>query len=366
MSARSVFERLLVPAQITINGAAPWDIRVHNTALYDRVLRGGSMALGESYMDGWWDVERLDEFFCRILAARIDRNVRFAPSSMLAILRAHFRITPQQSFIVGQEHYDRGNDLYAAMLGPTMAYTCGYWQLATTLEEAQVAKLDLVCRKLKLRPGMSVLDIGSGWGSFAHYAAEQYGVSVTGVTISVEQVEFARQWCRGLPIEFKLCDYRHATGQYDRVVSLGMFEHVGRRQYRTFMDVVDRRLAPDGLFLLHTIGGAAGNEPDPWVEKYIFPNGVIPSLEQIHRASEPGWIFEDGHNFGADYDPTLMAWRQNFIQAWPQLAAKYGQRFYRMWEYWLCASAGSFRARHSQLWQLVFSRGIRGGYRSVR
>lgn len=372
MNAQGVFQQVLEPARITLNGPNPWDIQVHQPAFYNRVLRGGSMALGESYMDNWWDVQRLDEFFNRVLTARLDRRVTLTPQTILAIARAHLRNdqTRRKAFEVGEKHYDRGNELFRAMLGETMAYTCGYWPTAQTLDQAQVEKLELVCRKLGLEPGMSVLDVGCGWGSFARYAAVKYGVRVVGISVSNEQIDYARQWCAGLDVQVEYRDYRDLgdlASQYDRIVSLGMFEHVGPKNYSTFMNVVRRNLRPDGLFLLHTIGGAADHRPDPWIQKYIFPNGIIPSLGQIIAASEPFFVNEDIHNFGTDYDRTLMAWHANFVHAWPGLAPRYDERFYRMWTYWLLSSAGSFRTRNSQLWQLVFSLpGVAGGYRSVR
>ena len=205
---------------------------------------------------------------------------------------------------------------------------------------------------------MRILDIGCGWGSFAEYAATKHGASVVGVTVSKEQIELARERCAGLPIEFRLQDYRDIEGQFDAVISLGMFEHVGHKNYSTFMRVLDRCLKPDALALLHTIGK---NESipgvDPWIAKYIFPNGEIPSLKQITEALEPDLIIEDLHNFGPDYDRTLMAWNQNFCNGWDKLKDNYSDRFYRMWTYYLMVCAGAFRARDLQLWQFVISKG---------
>ncbi len=369
--AKNAIESLLAGSGITINGNKPYYPQIHNDDFYARVLSGGSVGFGESYMDGWWDVERLDELVDRILRAGLGKKIR---SPQLLMNAAWARLTNLQSkrraFRVGEEHYDIGNDLYEKMLDKRMTYTCGYWKDAKNLDDAQEAKLDLVCRKLGLRGGERILDIGSGWGSFAIFAAEKYGARVVGVTVSKEQVVLATKRAGNLPVEFRFQDYRdiQSSEQFDHVVSLGMFEHVGYKNYRTFMHLVDSVLKPGGLFLLHTIGGNKSvHTTDPWIHKYIFPNGVLPSIQQIGGAIERTFIMEDWHNFGADYDKTLMAWFSNFHEAWPTLQAIYGERFYRMWKYYLLMCAGTFRAHENQLWQIVLSKGgTSGGYSSIR
>jgi len=253
------------------------------------------------------------------------------------------------------------------MLDEHMQYSCGYWKDATTLSEAQNAKLKLICEKLQLKPGMKLLDIGCGWGGLAEFAARYYGVSVFGVTISAEQQKMAQQRCEGLDVTILLQDYRDLHEQFDRIVSVGMFEHVGPKNYATYFDVVDRNLKPQGLFLLHSIGSnKTDDKVDPWINKYIFPNGRLPSVCQIAAASEPHFVMEDWHNFGADYDKTLMAWAERFHDSWPEISQRYGERFYRMFNYYLKACAGAFRARDIQLWQIVFSRGADNGLRVAR
>jgi len=358
---------ILECAGIEIDGPSPWDVQVRDSRFFKRVLAEGSIGLGESYMDGWWECERLDEFFHRVLRSRLDRRVR--REGLAVWLKARL-FNPQKvsrAFQVGRHHYDIGNDLYERMLGPTMVYSCGYWRRADTLEEAQEAKMDLVCRKLDLQPGMRVLDIGCGWGAMARFAAERYGVEVVGVTVSRNQAQWAEEHCRGLPVTIRLQDYRSLDGRFDRILSLGMFEHVGYKNYRTFMQVVRRTLRRDGLFLLHTIGSRISvRSVDPWIARHIFPNSMLPSARQIAEAAEPDWLIEDWHNFGADYDRTLMAWHANFERHWPALAPVYGERFRRMWRYYLLSCAGSFRARKNQLWQIVFSpEGVTGGYRRL-
>lgn len=361
---------LLSTAGITVGGHRPWDMQVHHPATFDRILTRGSLGLGESYMDGWWDCKAVDEFIARVLRARLDEQVGRA-GWIWASLKA--RLTNLQSehraWQVGEVHYDLGNDLYEAMLDPSMAYSCGYWAQATDLEGAQEAKLDLICQKLQLRPGMTLLDIGCGWGSLMLFAAQHYGVRCVGLTISKEQARSGAHKAGTLPVRFELADYRQFNLQgaqrFDRVASVGMFEHVGHKNYRSYFDMVHRSLGADGLFLLHTIGkNQAGAAIDPWIERYIFPNGVLPSASEIGLFSEHDFVLEDWHSLGADYDRTLMAWHQRFEAAWPQLQAKYGERFYRMWRYYLLCCAGTFRARDNQLWQVVLSpRGVAGGYR---
>ncbi|MCA6217186.1 cyclopropane fatty acyl phospholipid synthase [Ideonella sp. B7] len=373
-SAREALGQWLGLADVRLDGDRPWDIRVLRPEMPERVLAGGSLALGESYMDGDWHCERLDELFTRLIRARLGEQVH-SLSLAWHVLRAKlFNLqNPRRAWQVGREHYDLGNDFYAAMLDARLTYTCAYWQGrgdqagACTLDEAQEAKLDLVCRKLGLRPGMRVLDIGCGWGSFMGFAAERYGVQCVGVTISEQQAGYGRQRYAHLPVEFRLQDYRELDERFDRVVSLGMFEHVGHKNYGDYMAVARRCLADDGLFLLHTIGrNDTADGTDPWIDRYVFPNGELPSIARLGKAMEPHFVVEDLHNFGADYDHTLMAWHRNFEAAWPRFAAELGDRFYRRWRYYLLCCAGAFRARDIQLWQWVLSpRGVAGGYRRV-
>lgn len=366
---RTRIEELLASADVKINGSRPWDIRVVNEDLYARVLSHGTLGLGEAYLDGWWECEQIDEFFTRVLKADLRNRIRRWPDTF-RFLQA--RLINMQSrsraFEVGRRHYDVGNDLYERMLDPRMIYSCGYWPGADCLEEAQTAKLELICRKLGLRPGMKVLDIGCGWGGTAKYLAENYGVRVVGVTVSREQAELAESLCRGLPIEIRLQDYRELADKFDRILSVGMFEHVGYKNYRRFMRVVRGVLAEDGLFLLQTIGGNHSvTRMDAWFDRYIFPNALLPSARQISKAWEGLFVMEDWHNFGGDYDTTLMEWFRNIERAWPDLRGKYGERFYRMWKYYLLSCAGAFRARQNQLWQILLSpRGVPGGYRTPR
>lgn len=367
---RRISEEILGYAGIQINGSNPWDIQIHNQEFYKRAITEGSLGVGESYMQAFWDVENLDEFISRINKARIDEKIQRKISLLIQLFTLNF-FNPQskkRAFIVGERHYDLGNDLFLNMLDQRMNYSCGYWQNASTLDEAQENKLDLICRKLTLKPGMRVLDIGCGWGAFGKYAAEKFRVEVVGISISKEQVKFGQKSCAGLPVEFHLMDYRDLDGKFDRIVSVGMFEHVGEINYRRYFEVARNCLNDGGLFLLHTIGrNISVKSLDPWAEKYIFPNAQLPSVSTIAKAIENLFVMEDWHNFGPDYDKTLMAWYNNFNRNWDKLRNNYPEYFFRMWKYYLLSSAGSFRARRNQLWQIVLSKnGVPDGYHSVR
>jgi len=360
---RAEIEDLLAKAGIRIDGDRPWDMRIHKPGALERAAARGSLGLGEAYVDGDWDAQRLDEFFERVLRARLDREVRplrLLPSILAARVFNHQ--STRRAWRVGEVHYDLGNDFYQAMLGPGMAYSCGYWKNVGTLDEAQQAKLDLICRKLDLRPGMRLLDIGCGWGSLMAHAAANYGVECVGITISKEQAAYVAKHHSGLPVEARLMDYRSLGGSFDRIASVGMFEHVGSKNHLAFMRAAHRCLTDDGIFLLHTIGrNGRGRPSDPWIEKYIFPNGEVPSIDQIGDAISGLFVAEDMHNFGADYDKTLMAWHRNFEAAWPRFSAM-GERFHRMWRYYLLSCAGAFRARDMQVWQWMLTKnGIPGG-----
>ncbi len=357
--SEAVIRDLLAQAEVEVHGNNPWDLHVHDARFYDRVLREAELGFGESYMDGWWDCDAIDELIARIFLADLPGKIKGNWRVALHVLRAQlFNLqSKRRAYQVGEHHYDLGNDLYRAMLDKRMNYTCGYWAEATTLDEAQEAKLDLVCRKLCLEPGMRVLELGCGWGCFAKYAAETYGVEVMGVTVSKEQVALGMETCEGLPVELKLQDYRDVSGTYDRVISIGVMEHVGYRNYRTYMEVVDRTLEEGGIAFFHTIGSNfSRTSANAWANKYIFPNGMLPSIAQLGKAMEHLFVVEDWHNIGPHYDPTLMAWHANFEAAWPELKSRYDERFYRMWRYYLLSSAGGFRARVHQLWQVVMTR----------
>ena len=357
-NAERTVRGILEAADIVVGGNRPHDIQVHDPAFYSRVAFEGRLGLGESYMDRQWDSEALDQFTAKlILSPRRQRLTGWKDVVGRAAARLWNLQGPGRVFESGAHHYDVGNDLYRAMLGETLSYTCAYWKDAASLDQAQRAKLELVCRKLGLRPGMRVLELGCGWGTFARYAAERYGVEVVGYTVSREQVALGAELCRGFPVELRFADYRSARGSYDVVVSIGMLEHVGPKNHRTYMETVDRCLKPGGTAFIHTIGSNERQELiDTWFHKYLFPNAAIPSLAQISEAMEGLFVPEDVHNLGPHYDRTLMAWFANFERAWPGLQETYGARFGRMWRYYLLSCAGAFRARFKQLYQIVITR----------
>ena len=371
MSFKQHFLTALNDIDVRIDGDRPWDITLHDERLYRRIGRTGLLGLGDAYVDGWWDCPSIDRLFDRALRADLPRLFRYQPATILRYglekLFNRQRLSRSKSNI--HRHYDLGNDLFEAMLDEHMAYSCGYWKNATTLNRAQEAKLDLVCRKLGLEPGMRVLDVGCGWGSFVQFAAEQYGCRVIGITLSSEQANYAQHRCHGLPVEIRLQDFREVDELFDRIVSIGMFEHVGPKNHRLFMQMMRRCMNPDGLSLLHTLALSRSwpNLSDSeliWTTNHIFPGGVLPSLAQIGQALDGLLVTEDMENFGSDYDHTLMAWHENFIRNWPDLkGVRYDDRFYRLWTYYLLSCAGATRARKYQVWQMVLSPlGVRGGY----
>ena len=362
MSNLQFFQNLLAKADIKLNGSRPWDITINDEKAFDRLLKDGTLGAGESYMDGQWDCQAIDEMIARVIKAKIDTQLTAKDIISLALKKAGQKFNFQSIERTKKDvpfHYDIGNDLFEKMLDKYMTYTCGYWKNADNLDEAQQKKMELICRKLGLKPGMRILDIGCGWGSFMKYATEHYQVNCDGITLSKEQVNLGKQRCRGLPIRFFLQDYREyqSNSPYDRIVSVGMFEHCGPNNYKKFFQCANALLADNGIFLLHTIGGQHSDKPgDPWIQKYIFPNGTIPSLAQIDTALADYFVIEDLHNIGPHYDKTLLAWYKNFNDAWPALSEKYGNKFYRMWRYYLLQCAGAFRARHINVWQLALTK----------
>lgn len=376
MNAKGKITELLVARGISVNGTNPWDIQIKDKRFYSRLIAEGSLGLGESYMDGWWECEKIEEFIARLLNSKPAKHVPINLNLFFYYFVSHIANLQSKrgAMKVVTEHYDIGNDIYERMLGPTMVYTCAYWSgtpPAKNLDEAQTAKLDLACRKLGLKKGMRILDVGCGFGAFAKHAAQNYGVEVVGISISKEQIAFAKKHTEGLPVEIRFQDYRDMKGEkeFDRIASFGMIEHVGYRNHRTYFKIMNRLLKDDGLFFLHTIGDAHSTyQLDPWLDKYILPHGNLPSLAQLSSAMERSFIVEDVHNIGADYHQTLMSWFANFDRTWPEISQKYGgERFYRMWKYYLLICAGGFLSRRIHLFHFVLSkRGIPGGYKTIR
>jgi cyclopropane-fatty-acyl-phospholipid synthase len=359
--SRQIVTKLLNQAGITVNGSREHDMQIHDEKCFDMILNSWSLGLGESYMQGMWTSKKLDTFFSKLFSSSIDHKffTKLKPTLIAHSLKYKFLNLQniRRAFEVGQKHYDLGNNFFENMLDPNMQYSCGYWEKANNLKDAQINKLDMVCQKLKLKPGDHVLEIGCGWGGFAKYAIKKYKINYTGISISEEQILYAKKHLKNLKANFILSDYRSIQGVFDKVVSIGMFEHVGQKNYRDYFEVAFRSLKKDGLFLLHTIGTSQTKMvTDPWIHKYIFPNGYIPSYNQIAHAAEGFFHLEDWHNFGKDYDLTLQAWYENFKKNWKKNESNYPNTFYKMWEYYLLSCAGYFRSKRGQLWQIVFSR----------
>jgi cyclopropane-fatty-acyl-phospholipid synthase len=353
--AAAIIAEALAGAGITVGGDAPWDIQIRDPRTYSRVLRDGTLGVGETFVEGWWDCQALDQMITRVVHARIPDELSKSWPLRAQLVKARlFNLQVARPFEVGERHYDVGNDLYQAMLGPRMVYTCAYYRDASTLDAAQEAKLDLVCRKIGLRSGMRVLDLGCGWGGFAAFAAERYGASVVGYTVSREQAAWAKEHYAHLDVDVRFADYRQAAGRYDAVISIGLLEHVGAKNHRAYMELAERCLIPGGIAFVHTIGGAGPRtQIDPWFDKYIFPNAAIPTLGQLTTAMQGILVPEDVQNLGPHYDRTLMDWWANFDAAWPRLRARYGDTFYRVWKYYLLVSAAYFRTREHNLYQIV-------------
>lgn len=361
---------------IVLNGPNAWDPQVKDERMYDRVFAEGSLGLGEAYMDGWWECQDLAEFFNRLVRGKLYDYIKKSPlvAFQLALYRLSGRLFNRQSVarskVVGEVHYD---DRLFTTVTYDKRYTgsCAYWKDAKNIDEAQEAKLDLVAQKLKLEEGDRVFDIGSGWGAFLGYAAEKYKIKGVGVTISKDQIAISRERYGHLPLEFRFEDYRDYKGDahsFDKLVSMGMFEHVGEKNYSQYFDVAQRLLKKDGLFLLHTIIATTRSRViDRWLDKYIFPGGQLPTLAQITKAVEGKFLIEDVHNIGAHYDKTLLAWNENFQRKRSKIADAEGERAARMYEYYLLQCAGGFRARGINVVQLVLSpKGVPGGYTSIR
>ncbi|MEB3276452.1 MAG: cyclopropane fatty acyl phospholipid synthase [Cyanobacteriota bacterium] len=376
----AVIRALTDQVDVGFAGDRPWDLQVHDPAFYGDLLRRGSLALGEGYVNGSWDCGALDQFFTRLLSLPTSRSAAAGfghraqlQAMLLQLLEGWVNWqSRRRSFAVGVQHYDIDPRVYAATLDSRRIYSCAYWHAADDLETAQTHKLQLICQKLELRPGLRLLDVGCGWGGLAAYAARHYGVEVVGITVSAEQARYCAQNGQDLPFTVKLCDYRSPELlqllPFDRIVSIGMLEHVGRLNDRTYFGTLDRLLRPDGLALIQTIGSHDTNSAlDPWINTYIFPNGRLPSAKQVCAGFEPWFLLQDWENFGFDYDRTLMAWWHNFDRLWPVLSGELDSRFYRMWKYYLLSCAGFFRSAQGQLWQFVLTKkGSLYRYRSMR
>ncbi len=362
--AEKIITDLFAEADIEINGVRPCDIRVNDGRFFRRVLAEGTLGFGESYMESWWDCDDLEELCYRAIRSRIHTRIR---PNLAAIVEVALSLllnlqTKSRARIVGRRHYDLGNDFFGAMLDPSMQYSCAYFHGTNDLATAQELKMELICRKLGVHPGMRVLDIGCGWGGLARHMAMNHGCEVVGLTISAEQRRYAENLCADLPVDIRLQDYRDVEGVFDRVVSVGMFEHVGPKNHRIYMNKVRECLRPDGLFLLHTItANEIRKTCDRWISKYIFANSMLPTASQVLQAGEGLFVTEDIHNLGQYYVPTLRAWESAFMKSREEFRARFGEEFVRMWRLYLLSCSGAFRARSLQVFQFLLSpEGVEG------
>ncbi len=366
--AKKLVTNLFNSAGVKINGDNPWDIQVNNDRFYRRTLRG-SLGFGESYMDGDWDVQQLDELFSRIIRTNLTGSGMVKINRLWLDLKS--RLVNLQSrrgsMAIVETHYDLDHQLYEKFLGPYNQYTCCFFKRATTLEDAEKEKLEMLCNKLALGPEDKVLDIGCGWGGFARYAAETRGCHVTGVSISTEQIAYAREFTDGLAVDIVKADYRdlpdiYPAGHFDKVLICGMIEHVGYKNYRGIMLVIDQVMKDDGHFLLHTIGNSQDTTVcDPWLEKYIFRNSMLPSIAQLAGAFQDIFVVQAWENYGHYYAPTLAAWYEKFERNWDSIkeikALKpFDEKFRRMFDYYLLSCKAGFETEFINLWQVVLTK----------
>lgn len=356
------------------------DIFVHDEDIFLDWVNRGMLAIGESYMAGKWEaIIPLDVVLTRLLQLPIAKKRKLfkAWNSKLIALCAHLfnYQSPSRAGIVGAHHYDIGNDFFKLWLDPNMQYSCAYFRGLTDLtdlDKAQEQKLHLIAKKLHLEPGMRVLEIGCGWGGLACFLAKHYGVHVTGITISNEQLKGAREWAEREGVSnltsFEYCDYRKMTGQFDRVVSIAMLEAVGYKNMDHYYSVIERCLKDNGLALVHSIAANRSlRVPNQlWILKYIFPNGFLPSIAQMCLFTERKLVIEDVHNLGPDYDKTLMCWNQRFQAHCKNGTIVRPTVFNRMWEFYLLYCAAGFRARTIQLTQIVYSKNRAERYDTFR
>ena len=364
---KKLIHSLLDKADITINGNDPWDMQIHDQTIYKDIVLKGSLGLGDGYIKQKWDVDKIDVFFEKILKARVS----FLPSLTGALYEVQDSLSNAQvgkkAFEVGTYHYDLGNELYELMLGESMAYSSArFLDKKNSLTQAQYNKFDQLCKKLELKPGMKILEIGSGWGTFAKFAMSQYGVSVVGLTVSKEQKAYAEKACKGLPAQFILMDYQHIPNKYngifDRVVSIEMIEAVGSKNLKTYFSTIAKTLKPDGKFGMQVILGSG--EDDIFISKRIFPNGHVPSAKEIINNSFAFLHVQHWDSFGKDYEKTLLHWEKNFKNNWNDIKRIkdtsgdkiYDKDFYRMWRYYLLLCAAGFRVGYIDVAQIVMTK----------
>ena len=336
-------------------------IIVNSDDFFSKAMTKGELGVAESYMDGDWDTPDLEGILGNLLSnkSKIESHIYSLEFLYLGLNNYITTYLPNNTLSSSKSnishHYDIGNDLYSKMLGKHMQYTCAYfYKEGLTLDEAQNAKMELIAKKLKLKEGLTVLDIGCGFGSLATHLATKYKVHVVGVTLSKGQVKYHEEHFKHPNVTIKLMDYRNVTGTFDRVYSIGMFEHVGKINYKTYYDKCHGLLKDDGIMLIHTIASSTPNEGSNFIEKYIFPEGELPELQDLTKEYTDQWHLEDFQNFGLSYAKTLRSWHSN-IGDWNGLD-NYDTRFRRMWDFYLLGCAAAFKRKQIYLWQLVYTK----------
>ncbi len=334
--------------------------KIQNSGTLSKIVRNPLLNLGETYIDQEWDVPdgRLSDLLT-VLRSNVEESlsVRSPLFFIPAILQSWNNIRASMRNVA--HHYDLDEKLFRTFLDTDMHYSCAYFrEPEMSLEDAQQAKCEHIAKKLCLKPNAKVLDIGSGWGSLAMHLAENYDVFVTGITLSQEQLSVARQRAAernlGNRVQFELQDYRQHEGEYDGVVSVGMFEHVGKHNFLNYFSKVKSLLKRDGLALIHTIGShAPPTSTNPWIRRHIFPGGYIPSLSEASVAVEKsGLVFNDIEVWRRHYAGTLEEWNRRFQQVRDQFVDSHGEKFCRMWEFYLCASQTAFELATLLVYQL--------------
>lgn len=343
-------------ADIRVGGSRSWDIEVTDPRFFRTLMKRGSLGLGEAYMDGWWRAEDLEAFFYRCIKSNLYQASQSLPFHVRRRLldKLNNQQNRNKSVRVARQHYNLGNDLFFEFLGHYKNYSCGYFRDTDDLCQAQLKKMQQICREMAFKSGERVLDVGGGWGEIARHVATNHECQITSINISDEQITHARRHCAGLPVEIKKLDYRDLDKGFDKILVIAMLTHVGPKNYRVFMETLHRCLEPGGTVLIESVGSPTDKiNCEPWTDKYIFPGGVIPSLRQIDRAIDGLFTRERTAEFGDYYHLTMRAWHENFTRAWPQLQLRYPEKVRLMFEYFFLSVAAAFRARSLLHWHIV-------------
>lgn len=379
MKIKKFVEELFSQAGIEVNGSNPWDPQIHNPIAYNMTVGNGLIGAGEAYMRGYWDCEQLEEFFRRAVQVDLAKRMPWNLSTATLVTKARLMNLqlPKRAWEVGRMHYDLPREVWECTLDFAMTGSCAYYRFPDeTLDQAQQNKLNLTLKKVGLQKGHSLLDIGVGWAAFSGLSAITYGAKPIGITVSEGQREYIRSRYGDI-VDVRVHPWQQTVLEQpvDRIISVEMFEHVGSDNYRKFFQLCRDSITDDGLMLLHTIvGHNPSKHIDPWMDKYIYPGGCIPTLGQITTAVHGLFHVEDVHDIGGHYPATLLAWMANFRRNWDVVKALGPKRlgmdpevFCRMWYYHYMASAGGFLSRVISVHQIVLStNGVPGGYQSIR